>query len=201
MSSQLTQLRDGLYGMEYREPDQRRVEPANRKTYDIKQMWQRHHEIVNMAATGMKQVEIAAVLNIDPQTVSNVLNGVLGKEKLAELREARDGDTKLRLEQVRILADKAMATYYEILENEKGEATLRDRKDVADTIILELSGMRVPTKVQSASVVLSGEDMRGFIERGKAAMRESGMIVDVTPEPSAHCALGEATIVNGTSNE
>jgi hypothetical protein len=132
----------------------------------------------------MKGVDIAQLLNIDPQTVSNILNGTLGKEKLSELRDIRDGEVKLRMEQVKILADKAMATYYEILENEKGEATLRDRKDVADTIVLELSGMRVPTKIQSASVTISASDMADFRERGKAAMRESGILVDVTPEPS-----------------
>jgi predicted transcriptional regulator len=178
-SNSLTQLREGLYGLEYREPDGRRVDPAERKVYDIKQMWQRHHEIVNLAAQGFKQVDIAQLLRIDPQTVSNTLNSELGKEKLSQLREVRDGDAKLRLEQVRVLTDKAMATYYEILENERGDATLRDRKDVADTVVLELSGMRVPTKVQSASVVLSGNDLKDFRERGLAAMRESGIIVDV----------------------
>jgi hypothetical protein len=177
-----TQLRDGLYGLEYREPDSRRVDPAERKTYDCKQMWQRHHEIVNLAAEGWKQVEIAKILHIDPQTVSNVLNGVLGKEKLSELRSIRDGEVKLRLEQVRVLADKALDIYHEILDNESGEATLRDRKDVADTIILELSGMRVPTKSLNAAVTISANDMADFKARGIAAMRESGILVDVAPE-------------------
>jgi hypothetical protein len=178
-----TQLREGLYGFEYREPDARRVDPSVRKTYDVKQMWQRHHEIVNLAAQGLKQVDIAQLLNIDPQTVSNVLNGTLGKEKLSELRDIRDGEVKLRMEQVKILADKAMAVYYEILENESGEATLRDRKDVADTVVLELSGMRVPTKIQSASVTLSATDMQDFRSRGIAAMRESGMLVEAPADP------------------
>ena len=32
------QTRDGLYGFEFREVDQRRVDPAERKRYEIKQL-------------------------------------------------------------------------------------------------------------------------------------------------------------------
>jgi predicted transcriptional regulator len=176
MATELS-LRDGLYGLEYREPDGRRVDPTERKTYDIKAFWQRHHEIVSLAAQGWKQTDIADILHIHPQTVSNTLNSEIGKEKLAELREVRDGDTKKRLEQIRVLTEKALGVYHEIFDNETGEATIRDRKEVADTVLLDLAGMRSPTKIQSATISMSLEDLNAFKERGKAAMRESGIVV------------------------
>ena len=83
------QTRNGLYGFEFLEEDQRRVPQEERKVYDVKQMWQRTHEIVNLAARGYKNVEIAEILNIHPQTVSNTLNGKLGQLKLSELRKER----------------------------------------------------------------------------------------------------------------
>lgn len=181
MASELP-TRDGLYGLEYRELDQRRVDSSERKTYDIKSMWQRHHEIVNLAATGMKEADIARVLNITLQTVSNTLNSMLGKTKLSELRQVRDEETRLRMEQIQILTDKALATYYEVFENPSGEYTPKDKIHTADTVLLELSGMRVPTKIHSASITMTPDDLREIKERGLKAMREAGMIVDVEPE-------------------
>ena len=75
---------DNLYGFEFREPDKRRVPTEERKTYDIQSLWQRNHEIINLAARGFNNVTIAEILNINPQTVSNTLNSELGKRKLSE---------------------------------------------------------------------------------------------------------------------
>lgn len=174
--------RDGLYGFDGRENDERRVDPDERKTYDIEQMWQRHHEIVNLAAEGFKQVDIAKILGIDPQTVSNTLNSTLGQKKLSELRETRDGEARLRMEQVRVLKDKAIRVFHEILDNESKEATLKDRKEVAETVISDLSGMKAPTKLFTAHTILSSEQLEDFKARGIAAARESGLVIDVQPE-------------------
>jgi DNA-binding CsgD family transcriptional regulator len=67
------QTRNGLYGFEFREPDKRRKSAEERKTYDIKQLWQRNHEIVNLAAMGYKGTEIAKILNINQQLVTHLI--------------------------------------------------------------------------------------------------------------------------------
>jgi len=168
------QRRDGLYGLEFRDRDLRRVEEGEeRKTYDVKSMWQRSHEIVNLAARGFKQTEIADILGCHPQTVSNTLNGELGKKKLSELREGRDDEAKMVQEKIRVLTDKALQTYHEIFDNEDGAASVKDRKDVADTVLLELSGLRAPTKHISAT--LSAEEIEEFKVRGRE-------VIDVTPK-------------------
>jgi len=178
------QTREGLYGFVGRDNDQRRVEPSERKTYEAKQLWQRHHEVVNLSVQGFKGVEIAKILNIDPQTVSNILNSKLPMEKVAELRQIRDGEVKVRMEQVRVLTDKALQTYNEILDNEAGEATLKERKDTADRILMDLSGLKVPTKIvaHGSMTILNADQIKAFNERGKAAMREAGLVVDVEAE-------------------
>jgi predicted transcriptional regulator len=180
------QSRNGLYGFEFRDVDHRRTpEDEPRKRYEIKSLWQRSHEIVNLAARGFKQTDIAEVLGITPACVSDTLNSELGKLKLSEVRFSRDEEAKKTSEKIRILTDKALATYHEIFDNESGEATLRDRKDVADTIVLELSGLRVPTKIQSQSVstVLTKKELEEFKNRGKKAAEGMGLVIDITPEP------------------
>lgn len=183
MSESEIQTRDGLYGFEFREVDLRRAVEGERKTYNIKQMWQRTHEICNLAAQGFNNVVIAEIMNVTPECVSMTVNSDLGKRKISEIRMARDEEAKKTIEKVRVLTAKALATYHEIFDNESGEATLKDRKDVADTIILELSGLRVPTKVQSShvSTVLTAEELASFRERGLRAAGASRAI-DISPE-------------------
>ena len=171
--------RRSLYGFEFREVDRRRAEPEVRKTYDIKQMWQLTHEICNLAVRGLKNVQIAEILDVTPQTVSNTLNSTLGMEKVSELRGERDGDTNKVAEKIRILTDKALSTYNKLFDND--QADLKLKKDTADTVVLELSGLRVPTRVQGfhVSAVLSKEELEHFKERGIKAARESGLITEV----------------------
>lgn len=178
------QTRNGLYGFEIRDNDLRRVTQEERKTYNVKQLWQRSHEIVNLAARGYKQTEIAEILNITPQTVSNTLNSDLGQYKLSEIRLERDAEAKKVSEKIRVLTNKALQVYHEIFDDASGECNLRDKKDVADTVLLELSGLRVPTKVHSQhiSATLTAEELEEFKQRGIQAARESGLLVETTAE-------------------
>lgn len=194
-----TQLRNGLYGFEIKEDDRRRALPGERKTYEVKQLWQLHHEILNLKARGFKSVEIAKILNVSEQTVSNTLNCELGEEKLSELREIRDGETKVRLEQIRILTDKAIGVYNEVFDNEAGNATMKERLETADKVLLELSGLRVPTKIMSQSnvTILNATEIDEFKKRGIEAMRSAGLIAS---DPDEKLIEGEVN-VSGIESE
>lgn len=185
------QTRNNLYGFDFLEPDKRRRsdqykdgEPEPLK-YEIKQLWQRSHEIVNLSATGYKNKDIAQILNISPVTVSNTLNGELGQHKLSEIRGDRDEEAKKTVEKIRVLTNKALNVYHDVFDNEDGRASLKDQKDVANTVVLELSGLRVPTKIQSASVhtVLSKDEINEFKNRGTQAVKAAEKVIDVVPEP------------------
>jgi predicted transcriptional regulator len=184
------QTRNGLYGFDFREVDLRRVaEGEEKKTYNIKALWQRSHEIINLAARGFKGTDIAEILGITPACVSLTLNSDLGQKKLSEIREVRDEEAKKTSEKIRVLTAKAIQTYHEIFDNEDGAATLRDRKDVADTVLLELSGLRAPTKIQSTNISLTAAEIEAFKTRGLKAAQESGMTIDITPVPPQEVAL------------
>lgn len=175
---------ESLYGFETRDVDQRKAPVGERKTYDIKKLWQHNHEIINLAAQGFKQLEIAEILGISPATVSNTLNSTLGQQKLSEIRFGRDIEAKKTNEKIRILTTKALQTYHEIFDDDSGNVSLKDKKQVADTVLLELSGLRAPTRVQSLSATLNltPEELNEFKKRGIAAARESGMIVEAEYE-------------------
>lgn len=176
------QSRNGLYGFEIRDVDNRRSD--ERKTYEIKSLWQRNHEIINLAARGFKNTQIAEILNIHPQTVSNTLNSELGERKLSEIRLERDEEAKKVSERIRILTSRALDIYHQIFDDESGEATLKDKKAVADTVVLELSGLRAPTKIQSQHVnmTLTKDELEAFKKRGQSAMREIGVVIDAEVE-------------------
>jgi len=173
--------RRSLYGFDMREPDLRRKD-GERKTHNIKQLWQWSHEILNLAVRGMKPVEIAEILNITPQTVSNTLNSDLGMQKLSEMRKKRDEDTYDTVKEIDDLTKKALDVYHEIFDDKMESHAMK--KKVADTVTLELSGLRVPTKIHSGNfnVIATLEEIEEFKKRGIKAARESGMIIDLPEE-------------------
>ena len=173
-----------LYGFKFREADLRRerTDEDGRRRYDIKQLWQRSHEILNLALLGHKQTDIAKLLNIAPQTVCDTLNSTLGRETLAERRQARDAEYEGLRDEVMELTRKGLKVYDQILRDESESAKLK--KDTADTVILELSGLRVPTRVDSRSIhtTLTAEELEEFKRRGAEAARAAGKLVEVDYE-------------------
>ena len=171
--------RKGLYGFEFLEQDNRRANEGERKTYEIKQLWQRNHEIINLAARGFKNTEIAEILGITPTCVSQTLNSELGERKLSEIRLERDEESKKTTEKIRVLTSKALQVYHDIFDSD--ESTMSAKKDVADTVVLELSGLRAPTRIQSISAEykLTKEELDAFKRRGMEAAKEAGIVIDI----------------------
>jgi hypothetical protein len=176
-----------LYGLEHKFDDQRRVPHEEKRTPEIKQLWSRHHRIVNLAAEGFKQNDIAEILNITPQVVSNTLNSVLGEEKLSKVLKDRDEETKLHLARVEELKVKALKVYHEVFDgqDEYGNvipATIKERLHAADVVTLEFAGMKSATKIQTSGVVLTGSEILEFRKRGLDAAKSAGYIIDVECE-------------------
>ena len=172
------QTRSSLYGFEMRREDKRRAKPSERKSHNIVQLWQRNHEILRLAIIGLKSVQIAKILDIHPQTVSNTLNSDLGREKLSIMRKERDSSALDVVKEVAKLFPKALTIYESILDGK--ESITKMQKDTADTIVMDIGGHRAATKTQSEGVHmhLTPEDIKDFKKRGMDAARKSGLIVD-----------------------
>lgn len=177
------QRRDNLYGFEFREPDERRVPSEERKTYDIKQLWQRNHEIINLVARGIDHNDVAEILGVTPATVSNTVNSELGKRKLSEIRLSRDEEAKKTTRKIREITNKALDTYNKLFD-QGNDLSTKDKGNFALEFLKEMSGYRAPTKVQAHHVhtPLTAEELAEFKQRGIKAARESGLIIDLEPK-------------------
>ena len=174
-----SEVRESLYGFPIREPDKRRN--PNGRVVDIKQLWSRQKEIIRLDSLGYKGSDIASMLNIDPATVSNCLNSTLGKEAKENIRALRDLEYEDLLDDVIELTKKSMKVYEEILDNNSKNIPLDLRKETADTVALELAGMRAPTKIESQHVgtVLTADELLEIKARGKAVSLAMGKAIDI----------------------
>lgn len=170
-----------LYGFKFREPDKRRVRKNEDGTrhFDIKQLWQRSHEILNLALLGHSNVKIAEMTGVTPATVSNTINSSLGMEVLSDKRKTRDEEYEKLQDEVMELTRESVEVYHKILRNPSENMKLR--KETADTVMLELSGMKVPTRVDSrhVSMALTPEELAAFKQRGADAARAAGKLVEI----------------------
>ena len=181
MSDRDTQAEQSLYGFPIRDLDRRRN--PNGRSVDIKQFYSRQHEIVNLDSLGYKGTEIASMLGISPVTVSNALNSTLGKGVKSDVRKTRDEEYEELREDVMELTRKSLKVYHEIFDEprESGIVSMGMRKATADTVALELSGLRAPTQINTQSVHahLTIDEIEDLKRRGIAAARANGKIVEL----------------------
>ena len=185
--SETTEMKE-LYGFKVREPDKRKSDNPNGRTVDIKKLWSRQHEIINLDSLGYKGTEIAKMLGVTPMTVSNALNSTLGTEEKSNVRKTRDEEFEDLREEVMELTKKSLKVYNEILESETEAMTLK--KATADTVALDLAGMRAPTRIDSRHINATAtlEEIEGFKARGIAAAKQMGQIVTVEGEGNRNVA-------------
>lgn len=176
-----------LYGFELSNPDRRFSD--GRPNYDVKALWDRQHEIINLHSMGYKNTEISKMLGVTKLTVSNAINSTLGKKAAVMKREDREAKYEELREEVLELTEKALGVYREIFEEPRnsGVVSMKMKKDTADTIMLELSGMRAAQKIESRSIntTLTPEQLAELKDRGLRAMRANGSIVEVPGESKA----------------
>jgi len=180
MQQAQSQLNTSLYGFEMLEPDLRRLE--GERPHDIKQLWQRSHEILSLVLQGYDHKVIAKVLDVCETTVSNTVNSTLGREKLSKMRKERDGEIIEVSKEIARLSEKALKIYEEIFDSETISYNLK--KDTADTVLMDLGGHRSPTKLDTRSFHMSAtlEEIEEFKKRGIAAARAAGMVVEIKNE-------------------
>ena len=165
-----------LYGA--RLPDARRSY-SGRKTYNIKQLWEKNHEIINLAVLGLKSPQIAEIVGVTEATVSNTVNSDLGKEKLHLMRASRDADTLDAAKKIQELTAKALLLYEQILDSEgEDSAPLGMKVNVSKHVVNDLSGLKVPTRMEGRLMHahLSLEDIEELKRRGREAASACGMM-------------------------
>jgi predicted transcriptional regulator len=98
----------------------------------INQIWGLQQEIIRLYVLGFKEVDIAAELHINPQTVSNCVNSNVGRARILELQGGRDEDTRRISERLRSLRDGAIDRIAASLESGDERVALRAAETLLD---------------------------------------------------------------------
>ncbi len=167
------------YSLPERDPDKRRKPPGAKNSFVVSEMWERHHEIVRRLALGQKNVEIAKALGISEVSVSQVKNSPVVQEKLMTMTERMDNEAVDVGKRIRELAPLAIKTLEGVLEDAEDTIPIAAKIKVAQDV-LDRAGHAAIKKVQGS--MLHGHFTRDDLEEIKGLARDSGVIVDVTPE-------------------
>jgi len=107
--------------------------PANGpRKYQIQNIWDIHHRIMQLALIGMKQGDIARELGVSGTMVSYTLNSEVVKRQMAVMRGAADAEALDIAIEIRRLAPIAVKKLEELMNSENERIKLDTAKDVLD---------------------------------------------------------------------
>lgn len=144
------------------------------RKYAIQTMWDTHREILRLAVTGMRQVDIADTLGITPVMVSYTLNSPIAKREIENLRAVRDLDAIDVAKRIQDIAPIALQTLEDLLCQGTDVIKFRTATDLLD----RAGHAAVRTlRTESLSVHLTKQDIDEIKNRAK----EIGLcVVDTT---------------------
>lgn len=156
--------------------DDERFKPAGEeKEYSLAKMRDHQQEILRLLSTGMKPHVIAKILDIHPQTVSNVRNDPLAQAMLGMLHAERNITISKTAERVDALAPLAAEIFEDIMTDDDADQSLQYRV-ARDT--LKANGILVETKkIIGDSPYLTGDEVTDLKDRFKKDFGEE--ITDV----------------------
>jgi len=117
--------------------DKRRTKDTPRSPVHISKMWENHHEIARRIVLGQNNKSIAEDLGCTAQTVSNVRNSPVVKEKISLMNAARDGGTIDLAKEIADLAPLAIERIKEVLTS----GSTLGKEASASVILKEANGL------------------------------------------------------------
>ena len=182
----MSQTNPEKYFVAPREEDQRRTKNGEeRKTFEVSEMWEMHHEIVRLLVLGMSNQDICKILGVSQPMVSYTRNSKVVKDKLAIMRAARDADTIDVAKDIQAKAPKALALLYDIIEDHGETYGMPLAAKTAESW-LDRAGHGAVKSVQFAGMVahLTAEEIANLKQSAKDEAEAANMIVDITSEES-----------------
>ena len=153
------------------EVDKRFVEERELNT---KALWPAHHEMLRRIALGQGNVSIAEAIGCTPQTVSNVRNSPMGREKLSRLKGEMDAEVISIAQRIEEFAPQALQVLESIITGEL-EAPIGLVARTAENY-MGRAGYGTLHKVHAVHQRLSREEIEGIKERARSAAERAGVI-------------------------
>ena len=165
-----------------RGPDERRVDPDKKRTFEVSAMWDVHHEIVRRLLIGQKVVNIAKDLNVSEAMVSYTRNSPVVREKLEIMKGARDAETLDLAKRIRENAPQSLRLLEDIINGEVDGTTvpLNMRRQEAN-MMMNRAGFAPVQTIKGA--ILHGhyttDEIDDIKKRAVEGGLKSGLVVDV----------------------
>lgn len=153
--------------------DMRRVEPGTHRTYEVKEIWDTHQEIIRLIVLGYGNVEIADMVGYTPQTVSNIRNSPVVRERIEELQSAVAHRTVDIAARVRAFEPVALEHLEQIILGRVQGVSEALRAKTCENY-LSRGGHGTVQKIAAVSGTLTREDIEALKQRAKDAARAQG---------------------------
>lgn len=143
----------------------------------VRRLRARHHEIARLIATGMRPVDVAAIMSVTHQSISTITSNPAFQELLSQYMSARDEEVVMLGAKVHMLAHDAVDQLQRTLQ--EGDHTPEFVRRVTMDL-LDRSGVGPTSKVVSNS-----ESVNVFEIKDRAATSpyvKPRPFVDITPE-------------------
>ena len=165
-----------------REPDQRRNNGEDRKTFEVSEMWEMHHEIVRLLVMNLKPKEICDILGVSQAMVSYTRNSKVVKDHLAIMRSARDADTIDIARHIQKVTPKALQLLEDIIDDHGETLPMSLAAKTAESWVDRAGHGAIKTlKVAGAVAHFTAEEIMNLKDAANEEARMAGMI-DVTPK-------------------
>ncbi len=166
--------------------DKRRIPPNEpRKTWQVTEMWELHHEIARRLLLGQKNTVIAQALNCHPQTISLIRNSPVVQDHLDLMKGAADANAVDVAQRITEMAPEALDVLKEVLEA-KETASLSLRAKVAGDILDRAGHSAIRTvRTEGIHAHLTSDDLERIKARALEKARDAGIVVDITQEDKA----------------
>lgn len=158
-----------------RDPDSRKTN--ERKTFEVNEMWELHHEIVRRLVLGQKNSEIAKALNVTPVMVSYTRNSKVVRKQLDLMRGARDAETLDVAIRIRENAPEALALLEDIIEDHGETHGIALAARTAESM-LDRGGYAAPKKLEGVIAHFTKDEIEELKRQAVEASRDAGMIID-----------------------
>ncbi len=158
-----------------RDPDARRS--TERKTFEVSEMWELHHEIVRRLVLGQKNSEIAKALNVTPVMVSYTRNSKVVQKQLDLMRAARDAETFDVAIRIRENAPAALELLEGIIEDGGDTHGIALAARTAESM-LDRGGYAAPKKLEGVIAHFTKDEIEELKRQAMESGKNAGMVIE-----------------------
>lgn len=176
-------------------------ELGEHRTYEVKEIWDKHQEIIRLVVLGYGNIEIAEITGYTPQTISNVRNSPIVRERIRELQGEVDHRTVDIMARVREFEPIALEYLERIIMGQVEGVSPALRAKTSENY-LSRAGHGTVQKIAAVSGTLTREDIEDLKQRKEeaksAALAQGAMEVDYsnTSEAGANNPIGAANPID-----